>query len=312
MMWCCSKKYYYKFRREIGRGSYSVVYEATAPDGVFAIKKMNPRTKSDVLRVMREVQILRFLSEVNCKSCATLKDGWIDGQGRDKYVNLVMDKYDGSLNDIEMTHCTELHIKFIMHQILSALVFIHSAGIIHRDIKMSNILVNADACKAVLCDFNMSKGFLNFSQKDGFDSTFYDISSLWFRAPELLEHKSYNEKIDLWSSGCIAANLFLGHPLFKHDSESEVLKDITKTLYDDSLPAKNTAFGSFLRCLLTQKEKRCSATEALNHPWFQGHDLSEPELSPRVFQFDYFDENLGTVCIGDFMRSSGSSRSKSL
>lgn len=97
---------------------------------------------------------------------------------------------------------------------MRGLKYIHSAGVIHRDIKPQNLLVN-DKCELRICDFGLAT-----VKNEGINAT-YDLTpyvvTRWFRAPELLlkyQTKNYNSKIDMWSAGCVLAELYLRKVLF--------------------------------------------------------------------------------------------------
>lgn len=258
-MWCF-KSNPYTFKKAIGRGSYASVYEAVSDGESYAIKMSRLQSPSDTLRCYREVEILNFLKSENCSSCITIRDGWIEGD----VAHTVMPLFEASLNDIEVEHLTEVHTRYIMYQIFLGLTFLHSAGICHRDIKPSNVLVESSDCKTVLCDFNMAKPLTS----KNFGIAAYDITSMWYRAPELLEHKEYDERIDVWSAGCVAATISK-FTMWNLLTEAEILEDIKIRWKHDLLPSKGSLFGDFLRYVLQPRETRPSALEVLDHPWFE-------------------------------------------
>lgn len=97
---------------------------------------------------------------------------------------------------------------------MRGLKYIHSAGVIHRDIKPQNLLVNK-SCDLKICDFGLAT-VKNQNINKNYDLTNYVVTR-WFRAPELLlkyQTKSYTSQIDMWSVGCILAELYLKKVLF--------------------------------------------------------------------------------------------------
>ena len=99
---------------------------------------------------------------------------------------------------------TEHHIQFFMYQILRGLKYIHSANVIHRDLKPSNILVNTN-CDLAICDFGMSRGIslMNCCMTEY-------VVTRWYRSPEILcSCPQYGKQVDIWSAGCILAELLL-------------------------------------------------------------------------------------------------------
>jgi serine/threonine protein kinase len=104
---------------------------------------------------------------------------------------------------------------------MRGLKYIHSAGIIHRDIKPQNLLVNK-ACDLKICDFGLATVKSEVLNKN-FDMTQYVVTR-WYRAPELLLRyscKDYDSKIDMWSAGCVLAEMFLGKVLFQFMTHSK-------------------------------------------------------------------------------------------
>ena len=98
------------------------------------------------------------------------------------------------------------HIQYFMYQILLGLSYLHSCEIIHRDLKPGNILVNRN-CDLKICDLGLARNISN-------ELTDYVVTR-WYRAPELiLMYTEYTYTIDIWSLGCIFAELLNGKPLF--------------------------------------------------------------------------------------------------
>ena len=122
---------------------------------------------------------------------------------------------------------TPAHVNYIMRQILEGVAYMHGEGVMHRDVKCSNILLNADG-EVKLADFGMARQFnagLQISRKPG-----EPIATLWYRAPELLLGAQYNEAVDLWAVGCVFAELLTGSPLFPGKNEDDQLLLLAKAL----------------------------------------------------------------------------------
>jgi serine/threonine protein kinase len=112
-----------------------------------------------------------------------------------------------------------------MYQLFRSLAYIHSMGICHRDIKPQNLLLDPESAVLKLCDFGSAKqlvkGELNVSY----------ICSRYYRAPELIFGATdYTCNIDIWSAGCVLAELLLGQPIFPGDSGVDQLVEIIKVL----------------------------------------------------------------------------------
>ncbi len=114
-----------------------------------------------------------------------------------------------------------------MYQLFRSLAYIHSMGICHRDIKPQNLLLDPESAVLKLCDFGSAKqlvkGELNVSY----------ICSRYYRAPELIFGATdYTCNIDIWSAGCVLAELLLGQPIFPGDSGVDQLVEIIKGDYN--------------------------------------------------------------------------------
>src|SRR5213592_3640167 len=121
---------------------------------------------------------------------------------------------------------TDAHFQSFIYQILCGLKYIHSANVLHRDLKPGNLLVNAD-CELKICDFGLARGFsIDPEQNAGYMTEY--VATRWYRAPEImLSFQSYTKasipfpltllifSVDLWSVGCILAELLGGRPFFK-------------------------------------------------------------------------------------------------
>jgi serine/threonine protein kinase len=122
---------------------------------------------------------------------------------------------------------SEEHIKYFVYQLVCGLRYLHSANVIHRDIKPSNILLNAD-CKLRLCDFGFARG----DSLPGRDETMTEyVVTRWYRAPEvMLSSQHYSSAVDMWSAGCVFAELLGAKALFPGGDYVEQLKLITSVL----------------------------------------------------------------------------------
>ncbi|RUS13765.1 kinase-like domain-containing protein, partial [Jimgerdemannia flammicorona] len=107
---------------------------------------------------------------------------------------------------------TDAHFQYFVYQICRGLKYIHSANVLHRDLKPGNLLVNAD-CELKICDFGLARGFSDEGNA-GFMTEY--VATRWYRAPEImLSFQNYTKAIDMWSVGCIFAEMLGGKPLFK-------------------------------------------------------------------------------------------------
>jgi glycogen synthase kinase 3 beta len=154
------------------------------------------------------------------------------GEKQDElYLNLVLEYVPETVYSISRRHHKHniplplMFVKLYLYQLSRALAHIHSLGICHRDIKPQNLLVNPKNQQLKLCDFGSAKALVR-----GEPNVSY-ICSRYYRAPELIFGSTdYTTAIDIWSEGCVGAELLLGQPLFPGDSGVDQLVEIIKVL----------------------------------------------------------------------------------
>jgi len=213
----------------VGHGSFGVVVRATVQERegeTVAIKKVlqDKRYKN------RELQIMQQLSHPNI---VALKNSfYTNGEKSDEvFLNLVLEFVPDTVYRVSR-HYSKLkqtmpyiYTKLYTYQILRALAYIHSVGICHRDIKPQNLLLDPNTGVLKLCDFGSAKQLVK-----GEPNVSY-ICSRYYRAPELIfGSTTYTSTIDIWSVGCVMAELLLGQPLFPGESGVDQLVEIIKVL----------------------------------------------------------------------------------
>lgn len=145
-------------------------------------------------------------------------------------------------------------VKLYAYQALRALAYIHALGVCHRDIKPQNLLVDPDSHELKVCDFGSAKRL----QKDEVNVSY--ICSRYYRAPELIfGATNYGQCIDVWSLGCVLAELLLGQPLFPGDSGVDQLVEIIKVLGTpsrDQIHSMNPNYSEFKFPIIKANEWR--------------------------------------------------------
>ncbi|XP_047311047.1 mitogen-activated protein kinase 19-like [Impatiens glandulifera] len=315
----------YKILEVVGKGSYGVVCAAidTQTGGKVAIKKITNIFEhlSDSIRILREIKLLRLLRHPDIVDIKCIMLPPSRREFKDIYV--VFELMESDLHQVIKANddLTADHHRFFLYQMLRALKYMHTANVYHRDLKPKNILANAN-CKLKICDFGLAR--VAFS--DTPTTTFWTdyVATRWYRAPELCGSffSKYTPAIDIWSIGCIFAEVLTGKPLFPGKSVVHQLDLITDLLgtpsgdtvtgirndkarkYLTSMRRKNSvaftekftnsdplAVNLLKRLLAFDPKDRPTAEEALADPYFKGLAKVEREpsclpISKLEFEFE--------------------------
>ncbi|XP_034946461.1 mitogen-activated protein kinase 1 [Chelonus insularis] len=302
----------------MGEGAYGMV--VSAYDNVtktkVAIKKISPfehQTYSQ--RTLREIKILtRFKHENIIDIRDIIRAPTID-QMKDVYIVQCLMETD-LYKLLKSQAISNDHICYFLYQILRGLKYIHSANVLHRDLKPSNLLLNT-TCDLKICDFGLARVADPDHNHAGFLTEY--VATRWYRAPEImLNSKGYTKSIDIWSVGCILAEMFSRRAIFpgKHyldqlnhilgilgSPSSEDLECIINEKarnYLQSLPYKpkvpwNCLFPNadpraldLLDKMLTfNPNKRIVVEDALAHPYLeQYYDPADEPVAEEPFRFD--------------------------
>lgn len=220
----------YTLMRPIGKGAYGVVCSAVdnATGEQVAIKKIAGivDNATDCRRTMREMHLLRHFNHENVISIRDVYVPAADGPNF-KDVYTVSELMATDLHNIISSEqgLTPEHCQYFTYQILRALKHIHSANVLHRDLKPSNILLNSN-CDLKICDFGLAR--VNPEEAD--QLTAY-VATRWYRAPEImLSWREYTRAVDMWSVGCILAEIVGRKPLFPGNSFLDQLQLITDVI----------------------------------------------------------------------------------
>ncbi|PYI03758.1 negative regulator of the PHO system [Aspergillus sclerotiicarbonarius CBS 121057] len=278
---------------KLGQGTYATVYKGRnrETNELVALKEIHLDAEEGApSTAIREVSLLRRLTHENI---LTLHDV-VNVEDKLVLVFEYMDKDLKRYIDAQGSPLDPAIIKSFVYQLLNGVSFCHENGILHRDLKPENLLINENG-RLKLGDFGLGRAF-------GIPiSTFsIDVVTLWYRPPDvLLGSRTYNTSIDIWSVGCIMAEMYTRSPLFAGTTNEEQLLKIFRIMGTPTevswpgvsqLPEYRSNFPSFSsqslqslipsidplgidlleRMLQLRPEARISATEALQHPWFHG------------------------------------------
>ncbi|CAG5123356.1 unnamed protein product, partial [Candidula unifasciata] len=323
----------YKPIENIGIGAYGVVCSAvhTKSTDRVAIKKIPCvfEALSIAKRTYREIKILKHFKHDNIISIREIlmpKQNVTDF--KDIYV--VFDLMESDLHRIiySKQELSEEHIRYFLYQLLRGLKYIHSANVIHRDLKPSNVLVNED-CHLRIGDFGMARGVFYTPDEPSYYMTQY-VATRWYRAPEiLLSMLEYGAALDMWSVGCIFAEMMGRKHLFPgKDYISQVKlivgvlgtpsESVLKKCHHDILKKMIKGFGKkepvsweklfpkaskksldlVSKMLVINPEDRISVDQALSHRLLNNyHDASDEPVCVPPFNFDFEKEDMDKNCL---------------
>ncbi|KAI6191549.1 CMGC/CDK/CDK4 protein kinase [Aphelenchoides bicaudatus] len=217
----------YETKNRIGQGAYGTVFlvKHLESQHEYALKRINMKQNSEGIpqSVLREIAALMAVKHFNHPNLTKLHDAFVmrndDGA---MSLNVVFEKCDWDLyeflNQIPRD-MPEAQCRLFACQIFKGVDFLHFNNLIHRDLKPQNILVNQDRTVKI-ADFGLARNY-------GLHSTFTPtVVTLWYRSPELLLQCKYNTSIDIWSVGCIFAELYTRRALFSAQTEAQQLNAI--------------------------------------------------------------------------------------
>lgn len=261
----------------IGTGAYGQVCSATNTTNgeQVAIKKLSRpfQTTMHAKRSFRELKLLRHMDHENVIG---LLDVFTPNTsfGNFQDVYMVTALMGADLNSIlKCQKLTDEHVQFLVYQILRGLKYVHSAGVIHRDLKPSNIAVNED-CELRILDFGLAR--MAEEEMTGY------VATRWYRAPEImLNWMHYNQTVDIWSVGCIMAELLTGKTLFPGNDHIDQLTRIMQLVGkpgEDFLGKISSESARSYISSMPKYEKR-PFTEVFVHANPQAVDLLERMLN---------------------------------
>eukprot|EP00929_Paragymnodinium_shiwhaense_P003976 TRINITY_DN104685_c0_g1_i1.p1 TRINITY_DN104685_c0_g1~~TRINITY_DN104685_c0_g1_i1.p1 ORF type:complete len:402 (+),score=65.12 TRINITY_DN104685_c0_g1_i1:131-1336(+) len=315
----------YTVLEPVGQGAYGVVCSAQDEEtgDTVAIKKVENAFEhlTFAKRTLRELKILRHLRHENLIDCRHVylpgdRDGYED-------IYIISELMETDLASVLKSPqaLSDDHCQFFFYQLLRGLKYVHSADVVHRDLKPRNLLVNSN-CDLKICDYGLARVRYPDDVFATCPMTEY-ICTRWYRALEVLSSWSdFGKPIDIWSTGCIFAEMLRRKPLFPGKNtqhqlqlvisclgtpEKEVLKKIPNEKcrkFIENLPASNgrpfeeavstaspEALDVLRKSLVYNPEKRITAEQTLEHPYLALLHCAEDEparvrLDPSDFEFE--------------------------
>eukprot|EP00127_Corallochytrium_limacisporum_P003113 Clim_evm42s146 gene=Clim_evmTU42s146 len=316
----------YRLDKVIGQGAYGVVVSATNlhKSSKVAMKKISKifESPTDSKRTLREIKLLSHMKHENILTIEDILLPYSYAAFEDIYVVTPLmetDLYHIIHSDQVLT---EDHFQYFIYQILRGLKYIHSAGVLHRDLKPGNLLVNAN-CDLKICDFGLATGEGRTIQTRAFMTEY--VATRWYRAPELmLSWSEYTSALDIWSVGCIFAELLGRAPLFPGKNylhQLDLITDVTGGLPADKIgyicndkaqqymisieqkegvelralyPNASPEAIELLRYMLQMDPAdRVNCEQALQHPYLHSlHDPNDEPISSQQVNFAWEDQEL--------------------
>lgn len=291
----------YQKIEKLGEGTYGIVYKAQNKEtgAVVALKRIRLDDEDEgvpctaireiaLLKKLKHQNIVRLFDVLHTEKKLTLIFEYLDSD-----LKKFMDGYGGVLDPMT--------VKSLMQQLLRGVAFCHEHRVLHRDLKPQNLLINKKG-ELKLADFGLARAF-------GIPVRSYsnEVVTLWYRAPDvLLGSRQYSTSIDVWSTGCIFAEMASGRPLFPGSSVEDQLERIFKVLgtpteeswpglsqlpdYKPDFPKyesvslsscvpklEDAGIELLSRMLELPPDKRLPAADALNHEYFLDLAASEQQ-----------------------------------
>lgn len=252
----------YTTDKEIGAGACGRVYLAThkKTGQVVAIKCIDLSKQPKIQMILMEIKVMK---EINHPNLVNYIESYLQG----KNLMVVMEYMSGGqLTDVvEEVAMDEKHIAYVMAQTLEGLYYMHSKGILHRDIKSDNVLIGSDG-SVKITDFGFCANVQGAEKRNTMVGTPY-----WM-APEIVTKKPYTAKVDIWSTAIMAIECIEGEPPYLSEDPARAIFLIAKYGRPKvrSWDKLSSEFQSFLdKSLEVEVDYRASAETLLDHPFLK-------------------------------------------
>eukprot|EP00397_Hematodinium_sp_SG-2012_P028358 GEMP01029849.1.p1 GENE.GEMP01029849.1~~GEMP01029849.1.p1 ORF type:complete len:394 (+),score=69.46 GEMP01029849.1:223-1404(+) len=315
---------HYQFIKKVGTGAYGAVASfrdaSSNPPQEVAVKKISKCFDDliDAKRIYREIRLLRTFDHENIiKLIEMFPMSGVDYED----VYIVTDLMETDLHRVIYSKqpLTEDHHQYFTYQLLRGVKYLHSAGVIHRDLKPSNLLVNKN-CDLKICDFGLARGVQG---EDEVSNLTDYVVTRWYRAPEVvLMASEYSNKIDVWSIGCILAEMIHRRAHFMGKDHLDQIKKIIGALgmpseaklkpwlsegparrflakchggegtsFKEQFPrSKPETIEALERMIEFNPPDRATVEEVLRLPYFEGlHNEADEPVAPQVVDWKFDD-----------------------
>ena len=252
----------------LGVGTYAQVFKALDVNSgeLFAVKRIlfNPNNKAQTSFVQTLEDEVNILQSLHSKHIVK----YLGSEPiQDNFCIYLEYLPGGSLSKLldNLGALAEVTVRAYLAQILKGLVYLHESGVIHRDIKGANILLDSKG-KVKLSDFGCSKQYKSIDSESGFITSLK--GSLPWMAPEVIKQKGYGRKADIWSVGCVALEMLTAKKPW--NSEDNQIIFMMKIIADNTIPEipegiSESARDFLMNCFQRDPKVRKSAKEMLEH-----------------------------------------------
>ncbi|GAB5361314.1 hypothetical protein AAMO2058_000702900 [Amorphochlora amoebiformis] len=306
----------YTLHELIGTGAYGKVVSAvdSLTGKNVAIKRIPAlfNDRNDAIRVLREIKVARELGDH--ANIVRMVNFFLEPGKNPNVAYLVFERMSCDLRSVidDEVELSIHRIRNIIYKILRAVKYLHSANVLHRDVKPGNILLNREDEEIKLCDFGLARGFADISKKSHRRSLTHYVVTRYYRAPEVITASGYGQGVDIWALGCVFAEMLGQKVMFRgEDEKSQVIaylralgkqdkKDLdfvkkgpAKTFlssYNSTLDSKSSlprifehvpkdARDLLERMLRFNPSRRIKVSEALEHPFFHPIRIVRTEIN---------------------------------
>lgn len=263
----------------IGKGSFGKVYMGMniGTGELIAVKQVRLNTTEELEQataIQNEIGLMENLRHPNVVA-------FLDTQRQGNKLNILMEFVPGKSLDFLLDKFGALYetvIRSYTKQLLQALDYCHRNGVVHRDIKGKNLLIDTKG-NLKLADFGSAKKFVDVMSKDA-PSLSYNYTPLW-TAPEVLVG-DYNSKVDIWSLGCVIIEMASAKPPWSEQNFENPFRALYHIGNSDAIPAIPTTLSEigqeFVRlCLTRDPDRRPTAAQMLKHPWIETLDVNSAQ-----------------------------------